>query len=1103
MEKIAVIDRRVVIRNGEPGHEGQLQKVSDLRREPFVVLLGEPGIGKSTVFQTEAKLVGGTLLKVRQLVNGYMPPPRGTLFIDALDEYRSDGNSADKADNLALAITNADALQWRLSCRSEDWRNAADIAAIQATTGGMNIIIAQLLPLDEEEASLLLQAWGDVDPLGFLDQASRMGVSALTENPLSLMLLRKAVQRNGAWPSSRFAVMSSATWQLAHEHNSDREYEQRSPPSAISHAAGNICLVQLASGAPGIWRSNAPPPEQDDRRAFLTAYDLEVPPDLLGDMLDTSLFRGVGNAFEPMHRVVAEYLAGRALADAVAGSSDRVALPLSRAIAIITGADGRPPTELRGLYAWFAAHLSNSGDIRGAGRLIEADAATVLAYGDAAAFQTPERRAILANIDRDDPYFRSYETGSTAYGGLAGEDLADDFRRILLAPPTSQKFLTVIDVLTIGPPVRSLRSLLREIAMDPARPNWHRWRAVDAWLNGVGDQYASRLELLDELEHEPASTGREILRTHLAGELPVGMLGAQRVRSILAAFEASSDDNTVGYLFGLEARLKNEPLTALFAEPTTSWRAPTVQRRRSIEVDRMLDRVLAAYIETCEPASSEIWQWARNVGGDEFIYLGEEARKAIAKWVEANNLHQIEIFDLVLEQYQPGDRPWLLGNDFFRFAGRRVSKALVHHLLMTGAAAPATTVRRWLWRVAAFLVNGADPDPSAYWFVYEYVSERRGTKKLLHELCVTQISKAQWRYLKKRIRQRRKDEKRRQKDIYILTNELEALREGKSQNLIWAADLYFQRNHSDKAPLIDQLRADLGGPIADAIRDGWIRVATQPTEHLDTTALGTAAGENKGYGFEHVVIAGIDVLLYEQRVSTLAAAPLLSAIIALKSGFVVEAERRRVAIEDWATRRLEVNPTAGAQELTAFWSAALEAGGTSLDGLSQLAQPARAGHALAIALDAILGAKPGMQEDALKHVLIVGLSIIDNGRLRVLADAALQIDELGLRQRLLWSFVRFALDPVESRDRFLQESDSANVDDVAFLDWDGGMGKATEELDHKLVRLEVIIRIAGARSAPENRFGSGWVTNLHHLADATYGAVTTLSSSTGIEAAGC
>src|SRR5947207_7242341 len=162
----------------------------------------------------------------------------------------------------------------------------------------------------------------------------------------------------------------------------------------------------LTSGARLIWRSNGEPPADPDARAYLSAHDLGIEAALADDMLDTPLFRGEGEAFEPMHRTIAEYLAGESLAKTVVGTAEKSALPLSRAIALITGEGGMPPTELRGVYAWFAAHLTKVGDHAGGLRLIENDAVSVLAYGDAAVFDTPARRAILANLSQGDPYFR-------------------------------------------------------------------------------------------------------------------------------------------------------------------------------------------------------------------------------------------------------------------------------------------------------------------------------------------------------------------------------------------------------------------------------------------------------------------------------------------------------------------------------------------------------------------------------------------------------------------------------------------------------------------------------------------------------------------------
>jgi hypothetical protein len=125
---------------GSRDEQASIRRVSDLRSRPFVALLGEPGIGKSTVIGVEAARECAPVLKVRELMTGVHPGSEGTLFLDALDEYRTEGQSSDKVHGLANAIAAAKVPRWRLSCRSEDWRKDADVIPIQRTTAGAPIV---------------------------------------------------------------------------------------------------------------------------------------------------------------------------------------------------------------------------------------------------------------------------------------------------------------------------------------------------------------------------------------------------------------------------------------------------------------------------------------------------------------------------------------------------------------------------------------------------------------------------------------------------------------------------------------------------------------------------------------------------------------------------------------------------------------------------------------------------------------------------------------------------------------------------------------------------------------------------------------------------
>jgi hypothetical protein len=221
MPGVATIDRRVEVIDGSDDQRASIRRISELRPLPFVVLLGEPGIGKSTVLDVEAAREGAPVFKVRKLITGAQPESAVTLWLDALDEYRAEGEPSDKIYGLAHAIAIAKVPRWRLSCRSEDWRKGADVAPIQDTTAGAPIVVAQLLPLDRIEAIAVLAALGEDAPDAFLTKAEALGAAGFIESPLSLKLLRKAVAGGDDWPTTRYDLFETAIRRLLHEHNDE------------------------------------------------------------------------------------------------------------------------------------------------------------------------------------------------------------------------------------------------------------------------------------------------------------------------------------------------------------------------------------------------------------------------------------------------------------------------------------------------------------------------------------------------------------------------------------------------------------------------------------------------------------------------------------------------------------------------------------------------------------------------------------------------------------------------------------------------------------------------------------------------------------------
>lgn len=82
-------------RNGSV--ENPIENLAGFRSDAAWVLLGEPGMGKTTALQMEAEATDGECLRIEEFIHLDIEPEwrEKTLFLDGLDEVRagSDGES--------------------------------------------------------------------------------------------------------------------------------------------------------------------------------------------------------------------------------------------------------------------------------------------------------------------------------------------------------------------------------------------------------------------------------------------------------------------------------------------------------------------------------------------------------------------------------------------------------------------------------------------------------------------------------------------------------------------------------------------------------------------------------------------------------------------------------------------------------------------------------------------------------------------------------------------------------------------------------------------------------------------------------------------------
>ncbi len=377
------------------------------------VLLGEPGLGKSTAFETEAQRVGAPdPIPARRFISRDLDIhpdwQRGPLFIDGLDEVRASG--VDPRVPLDKILARLEALggpKFRLSCRSGSWLEPGDQRELSSLTGAAPIRVLRLNPLDHEGARQIVSLQRDgADE--FILEAFEHGLDAFLWNPQLLGVLLNSVGAAG-WPSSPSAAFESACQEHARERDNENRGARRgiARPSrdAVLSAAGELSALMLIAGKGGWTATDTDDPD------ILSLNEVEDGNrDTLLAALESGLFRGASTFRFPTHRLLAEYLGARYLDERIRA---RDGVTVRRTLSLLMGHDAIPLPDLRGLSAWLAAVNPQARPT-----LIRADPLAVAFGGDATSFTCRERRELFENLESSIE-LRSAWPSAVALGALA------------------------------------------------------------------------------------------------------------------------------------------------------------------------------------------------------------------------------------------------------------------------------------------------------------------------------------------------------------------------------------------------------------------------------------------------------------------------------------------------------------------------------------------------------------------------------------------------------------------------------------------------------------------------------------------------------------
>lgn len=422
-------------------------RLSDYEDRPNLVLLGDPGAGKTWSFKELSRQSSGHYLTCRSFLNLPLAALPDVLFIDGLDEQRA--GPADNAivDQIVRKLFQRAPRVVRISCRSRDWLGETDLVAFRDYfdhNGGFAVVALEAITEKQQIEILCANGQSDAAARELITEAKIRDLESFLQNPQKLLMLARVVSA-GEWPATAYDLFDRATRLELREENTShvRKDGGRFTAEELQLTAGAVCAARLIADIEGVSLA-----AKDQTAAFPSYRALDfLDLDKVEAALKRPLFKATATpeCVDYDHRTSAEFLAALWLAEQI-----RQGLPIGRVRALL-GTDGYPSSELRGLHAWMPLMLPEYAEI-----FIFADPLGVLEYGDAASLPPRARLALLnaiAAIANENPWFLSFDRNSAKLASLVQDDSVDQLCAILKNPDAP----------------RDLRRLALE-AFDAAKP---------------------------------------------------------------------------------------------------------------------------------------------------------------------------------------------------------------------------------------------------------------------------------------------------------------------------------------------------------------------------------------------------------------------------------------------------------------------------------------------------------------------------------------------------------------------------------------------------------------------------------------------------------
>lgn len=831
--------------------------LADFRCEGALVVLGEPGSGKTTAFEEAARNDSDAIYASAAdflclSLDRYRDK---TLFIDGLDEQRALSRSGSVFDEIRGRLDELGRPRFRISCRTADWYGPADASALARIAPGGAVTALHLEPLSLDDVCEAIRD-NIPDTANFLKQAARFGVEDLLTNPQTLGMLLTVVLDKGRWPSSKAKLYEEATKVLGREHSEVHAHDEhgRIGLEAVREAAGRLCAILLCGGSQG----------------FALSAPAEAPGfpyirNILGDepkfeaVLRRRLFKSAGiERAAPAHRTIAEYLAAKFLAGLITGG-----FPLSRVLALVKTGHGIP-ANLRGLFAWLACLCPTKAEA-----LIAEDPLAVVLQGDVGLLSPSQKIMIFREFERlstRDPYYRAGIWDGHRFGALACPELVPFVKASLrrAAEMDATSLICVIDAISYGEIQTNLGDELLVLIGDGSIGAHIRDRALDAFIRACPARTNELLPLLDRINRGEIEDEKQELRGTLLENLYPRVVSPSQ----LANYIVKPDPNYIGTYYMLLSRRfvaetpANHLSTLLDSVLATDF---DDQWKRELFWRNFIGGLLLRTLQTAGDRASpeKLFKWL-GVPLDKHGYANvrTDEHRAIREWLQARPDKVKALFEVWLsmghDDHPRGDF-WQFMN--YRLAGARLSADFARWLLQRAAlTSSGSRTGSFLFALAASFVFNGQGDSTLddlIAFVAEH-SEFAGQFESMRSCPIDENHFAHHAQMQKWENERTIERCEYKK---WLTENLVPIRSGRHWGaLLNLANIYFGHfaDSGRKDSPSERLTSTTNDEITKAALEGFKAATLKEFPELTPGSIGRTRARGKSYGACYVILAGMD-----------------------------------------------------------------------------------------------------------------------------------------------------------------------------------------------------------------------------------------------------